>query len=69
MNYSPDRVHDVSDSLKDFSLGQAEAGAAISNEYYNGAPLLDFENNFKNHKSAMNTAASHSWQDQASLAA
>ena len=42
---------------------------AVSNEFYQGAPLLDFENSYKNRTSAlmMNTA-SNLWQDNASLA-
>ena len=69
-NYSPEQMlsHDVSDSLKDFSLGQeAEAGAAVSNDFCQGAPLLDFENSYKNGTVVMNTI-SNLWQDPASMA-
>lgn len=72
-NHSPEKYSDISDSLKDFSLGQAVEPAggitAVSNEFYYGAPLIDFENSYKNRTSGMmmNTA-SHLWQDNASIA-
>ena len=54
-NYSPeneirDDNSDNTDSLKDFSSIMAVEQpnpAALSNDYQNGVPLLDFENSYK----------------------
>ena len=48
-SFSPDR-DDVSDSLKDFSVGcepRQNNGVAVSNEFYSAAPLVDFGNYIK----------------------